>query len=390
MVLEELDKNLVLYLPFSEGSGSKVFDRSQGQNNGSISGAIFLKPYENMSTTSDNEGDNPLVIIDDDHAAYWTPQGINAGSYFGQVTNEATIVKKGVNSGKIEVIAGAFERFTLVHTYGADQDWSQYDYLTLWWYGNNTNVDISVDVRAPDAANYFHIGVIEDDWTGWRRLFFPINRSTAYLAANWTQVREIRLTLLALHMTHGPWYLDRVTVDVGNWRFGEAMDFNGTSNYIDCGANPSLNITEKISISFWMYVDSTGDYYRILSKENNDDGYCFMWDNSSPRLLRFAIMTGGVQRYGTSNIGAISSGSWIHIVGVYDKEKIIIYVNGVLQSGYTAYSGNIGLYGNLYIGKYSAGASLYFDGLLDEIRIYNRALTSEEVGTLYKQSSRRG
>jgi hypothetical protein len=78
---------------------------------------------------------------------------------------------------------------------------------------------------------------------------------------------------------------------------------------------------------------------------------------------------------------SISSGNWNHIVGVNNNGSLTLYVNGIpstISGG--MYVGTVGF----YIGKTSTpGQEYYFNGQIDDARIYNRALSASEVQALY-------
>lgn len=158
--MTDLESGLVLHLKLNDGKNStKVRDSSRYQNHGTISGAIAVRPYVDMSNSSSEEGENPLVVYDDDE------------TFFSNIANttlseETTIKNKGASSLKI-VVSGGNGSFG--HTYGGNQDWSKYDLVTLWWYGNNNSDVISVVVYATDVSNYFTYS-FTDNFVGWKRI----------------------------------------------------------------------------------------------------------------------------------------------------------------------------------------------------------------------------
>jgi hypothetical protein len=379
MVLEELDKNLVLYLPFSEGSGTKVFDRSQGQNNGVLNGAIFVKPYEDMSDDSDDEGDNPLVIIDDGGAAFWT-------LIAGVGTDDTGTVKKGANSYKTALTADLLDMY---HDYGANQDWTQYDYLTIWIYGCNTADTITLyvynEVYAGKTNGYSY--AITDDYTGWKRFMIPLERFTnVAVPTGWNNVRCIELLGGAPQTCD--YFFDRSTLDVGNWRFGEAMDFDGVNDIITIPHSSSLNVVGPHSVSVWYNRKSEQTSYRIILTKGsftNDRLITFLQrgnDIALPNILQFQVGDGA--SFYSANTGTIAINEWHHYVGVYDGTYVKVFVDGKLIHKGTVTNPPCGNSDDVVL------ASSFLDCMIDELRIYNHALTPQEIRTLYLQSSRRG
>ncbi|MBN2272119.1 MAG: glycosyltransferase family 39 protein [Sedimentisphaerales bacterium] len=106
----------------------------------------------------------------------------------------------------------------------------------------------------------------------------------------------------------------------------------------------------------------------------------------APRIGFYAERTTRLIQTNASTIsaGKVSSGSWCHVVGTFDGEDQKLYINGKpaasKKSGFNALSaGN----DDLAIGRPSAGANSYFKGRIAEVRLYSKALSSEEVESLY-------
>jgi len=172
---------------------------------------------------------------------------------------------------------------------------------------------------------------------------------------------------------------------------GGCYDFDGNSDYIDVG---TFSVSgSAITISAWAnYEASTfGLDPRIISKAHgtatNDHVFLLGLDDtsSSSAEYRFRFTAGGSTL--SHNEDTVSSPTgWKHIVGVYDGSNSKIYVNGVLK-GSTSKTGSLLTNSDgVTIGKNPVTTELgwrYWDGKLDEIMIWNRALNSTEVNDLY-------
>jgi hypothetical protein len=389
--LPSLDEELVLYLPFSEGaegvsSPSQTFDESLGQNNGSLNGPVLVKPYESMDIDSGDEGDNPLVVYDDDET-FWTG-GIGGAGAVGSPTlsEETTIVQKGSSSLKGVIGAGAGANPEIYHNYGAGQDWSQYDLISFWFYGANAGKTIRLfvanEVRGAWANyNYYEF---TDNFTGWRRLIFPMEHPDGTGGAlNWTSVLCIGFVIYSAGTD--TYYVDRTTLDVGNWRFGEAAHFDGSNDFVDCGT--IRDSFPAITISAWIYIQSIGNHVIVAKdQDGNPNNATFNFNIDSNRNVRWAARIGNIWEDFNGSI-VLSLNTWHHVVVVYDGTTMIIYVDGLRDPNTNAASGIMigGLNSNVYVGMRQGGSWGPTDGYIDEVRIYNRALSPEEIRLLYER-----
>ena len=169
-----------------------------------------------------------------------------------------------------------------------------------------------------------------------------------------------------------------------NGRYGSALSFNGTSNYVNLGNPALLQITGSMTLSVWVKAagNPTGEA-QIISKSNGTYGWQLKTRLASGSHTFGTAVSADTrsraQRYGTT---VRSLNTWYHVAGVYnaDSRTLDIYVNGVLDNG--GVSGTIPALlcnstFNVNIGRQSSGT--YFNGTIDEVRIYNRALTRAEI-----------
>ena len=202
------------------------------------------------------------------------------------------------------------------------------------------------------------------------------------LVGHWTMDQEDynsttkRLTDKSAYENHGT---SNNAAIFGNDRMGnsDAMDFNGTDDYVNCG---DIDITQKITIEAWIYSDiiQSGVNRYLVGKR---DSYLMMFDHTSLGGCFLVYDTGASLHY-TSPSVTISEGVWHHIVGVYDGANIKFYLDGVEVRNNVVGAFNLddSVY-SLSIGYFNA----HFDGKIDEVRIYSRALSEEEIKRLYEQ-----
>lgn len=182
-----------------------------------------------------------------------------------------------------------------------------------------------------------------------------------------------------------------------------AYQFNGSTSYIDVADANSLDVTQDATFSVWVYqtgetYDSWNDNYgsRILEKGNTgvDNGYLVdalhARTNAGPdycganqNRVRFI---GGFGN-GTNTNNCFGFNAWTHISVTFKNGEIKIYINGTLDKSYTALSKYIPV-NNLPL-RIGATQPLTgfeyqsFTGKIDDIRIYNRALSASEILQLY-------
>jgi len=174
----------------------------------------------------------------------------------------------------------------------------------------------------------------------------------------------------------------------GTWTNGKingAFKSDGNTSYILVPDSPSTNVTgAQISVSFWVYLNSTtGRNTNIIQKYSNNGGYVVSLSSSS--YLEFYIYNG--TNYVIAGTSEISAGRWMHVVGMYDSTSgIKLYIDGVLKNSHTANGTiNSSAGGNLYMARkgWNGVNDNYLDGSIDDVRIYNRALSVAEITDIY-------
>jgi hypothetical protein len=161
-----------------------------------------------------------------------------------------------------------------------------------------------------------------------------------------------------------------------------------SNQYVDLGNNIRIQPNQSISISAWIFPTSSS-IGAILSNLDANYGMDFGIINSGGMQLRFEMYgTTGAVVGSTSGTTPIPAGQWTHVVATYDGSNttagIKIYVNGVAQTltfGGSSISGGITYSQSTKIGRdFYNGA---FDGYIDELSVWDHALSSAEVTALY-------
>jgi hypothetical protein len=170
---------------------------------------------------------------------------------------------------------------------------------------------------------------------------------------------------------------------------GQAFDLDGSSRYVDVGNGAGLSPTAAITIEGWIYPRLPLDPVAapVLKKAGGggyygqDNGYSLELAGSSS--IRFWLFLDNGLGWTGSASAPLSANQWSHVAGVYDGVSISVYVNGVLVGPAIATSGQIvSSAHNLQIG-HDPSNPRYFNGLIDEASLYNRALSASEIQAIY-------
>ena len=173
-------------------------------------------------------------------------------------------------------------------------------------------------------------------------------------------------------------------------KIGQALSFDGVNDYINIPNNTTLSPTGDMTLSawvkFWQLGTDLARVQKIVYKGHNVtpwESYELMMDATNQIVFNRA---GGTNSYaGAGYTGAVSKGVWYHIVGVSQGLTMKIYINGTDSTNwkYNDVSGSF-LQSNmdLRIGN-NPWNSEHFNGDIDDVRIYNYALSSQEVTNLY-------
>ena len=183
--------------------------------------------------------------------------------------------------------------------------------------------------------------------------------------------------------TNGTFFGAQMTTD----RFGNpnsAYSFNGTNQYIDCG---TTSFTLPVTVSFWVkgYTSINNSQWKTIFGWNDTAGI----HNGIQFYVNYNFDI--VARIGDANEDLISytvvcdTTNWYFIASTRVGNTQILYVNGVVVDSSSAITDTIGGPYNLFFGRSFRTISYdeYFNGDIDDIRIYNRALSSVEIDSLY-------
>jgi len=171
------------------------------------------------------------------------------------------------------------------------------------------------------------------------------------------------------------------TITEATWttgKVGSALNFDGSNDYVDCGNDPSLMPASAITIELW---------FKWASVEFGSFGFLRKGEDE------YTIELYGKQIYITmqpeswfASTSEITDTNWHHVAFTYNGTTAKLYIDSILNNTQSK-TWNFAGTGNLHIGRRGI---FYFPGVEDEVRIYNRILSGDEVSASYNSGNGRG
>ncbi|MEK6874682.1 MAG: LamG domain-containing protein, partial [Nanoarchaeota archaeon] len=169
-----------------------------------------------------------------------------------------------------------------------------------------------------------------------------------------------------------------------------SLDFNGNTGYVNVGDNANLNITEAITVSAWVkhrgaFKTGLAGFEGILVK--GDSAYRLQLcsassancpENSSTNSFMWSVHNACAQTDMGSDIVPVE-GRWYHVVGTYDRSNTRIYVDGVQKNSLACTVAIPTNSFNVSIGENLQATGRFWNGSIDEVKIYNRSLSAAEI-----------
>ena len=163
----------------------------------------------------------------------------------------------------------------------------------------------------------------------------------------------------------------------GDGRFGGALAFDGVDDLVTVLDAPALALTSGMTLEAWVEPSRLGSWKAVLMKEQLGSLAYGLFADSDTGVPTGEIFVGGVKSVGGS--GQVPVDEWTHLATTYDGVTQRLYVDGV-EVASRAVLGTIAVSaGALLIGGNAFDPTQSFNGVIDEVRIYNRALSQSEV-----------
>ncbi len=168
-------------------------------------------------------------------------------------------------------------------------------------------------------------------------------------------------------------------------KVGGALAFDGVDDFIDCGSDVSLNLIEGVSVAAWIKLAGHAEDQKIVGNQDNlTGGYKFGLYSDK---LEFEIRDSGnapTQNRSVEGGTVLEPDTWYHIAGTYCQGgSIKTYVNGKLDRELAVASILAPSTGTLKIGREPFDDLYLFNGLMDDLSIYNYAISETDVADIY-------
>jgi hypothetical protein len=164
-----------------------------------------------------------------------------------------------------------------------------------------------------------------------------------------------------------------------------ALSFNGSTGRVDVGSVLDFAGKSPFSLMAWVYPTAIAPNARMIVNKYGNDGWLLGIDSiAQAELGRFV---GGTADFHISN-ATFSLNSWAHVAGTYDGSKLRVYLNGVLAPNPVSDTRTKSTNSNpLRIGMRSDASTSQFQGKIERVRVYSRALSSNEITNLFNEGN---
>jgi Concanavalin A-like lectin/glucanases superfamily/Cadherin-like domain/Bacterial Ig domain len=167
---------------------------------------------------------------------------------------------------------------------------------------------------------------------------------------------------------------------------GNALQFDGVDDWVTVPGSDALGLTAALTLTAWVNPTvAPGGWNTIIMKERGveDFAYALYANDGAPvpggNAAPAAYINAGGSHTSTPGTAVLAAQTWTHLAATFDGATLRLYVNGILASSRARTGPVAGSTGALRIGGNSAWPGEFFAGLIDDVRIYDRALTADEI-----------
>jgi len=199
-----------------------------------------------------------------------------------------------------------------------------------------------------------------------------------------TDMSKSQNTGTLVNMATGTPWTTGITPFSGGRAGGTALSFDGVDDYVNAGNDSSLNPSSAITVEAWVNMNDKTSFQEIVHR----GGSFSIGANQGPysmgiynNLTYWDIGDGTTRSTFSLDISSLSLNTWYHFVGIFDGTNQDFYINGVQYPHTPTVTFMRTDTNNVLMG----GSGRDFNGLIDDVRIYNRALSPEEIRYHYNR-----
>ncbi len=168
-----------------------------------------------------------------------------------------------------------------------------------------------------------------------------------------------------------------------NCKSGVCLSFDGSDDYVDVGNKSSLDPTQEATIIVWVKFNqlpsAAGRHMAIATKSGTAADFDIQAQNNNDKF--YFYVANGLNVISNT---AIQTGQWYFVAATYKAyESLKMYINGSLENTTNISTARNTNSNSFQIAQSAVWGSRQLNGLIDEVRVYNRALSADEVKTLY-------
>jgi len=170
-------------------------------------------------------------------------------------------------------------------------------------------------------------------------------------------------------------------------KYGNAVNLDGSNDYVSLPTG-IMSTLDRCTVCAWVKLDANNGWNRIFDFGSGTGVNMFLTPNCSSGAIRFAIKYGGGGEQQINTSSTMPTGSWQHIAITLSGAVGVMYLNGVevgRSTTLTLKPSGMGSTTQNWLGR-SQYSDPYYDGLIDDFRIYNGALSAEQIMQVYNNT----
>ncbi|WCB94984.1 virion structural protein [Baekduia alba] len=161
-------------------------------------------------------------------------------------------------------------------------------------------------------------------------------------------------------------------------KFGRALSFDGAGDWVTVADDDALDLTNTMTLEAWVAPTTLSGWRTIIAKDQTSAVNYGLYAATAAGKADGDLFIG--EEITSASTSALKTGTWSHVATTYDGKSLILYVDGVAVATKAVTGSVTTSNGALHIGGNSIWGE-WFTGKIDEVRVYNKALTAAQVKT---------